>query len=101
MMYADDADYDRPMPIPGELETFEQIKNRRAIHEKDDIQNFTGKDAIQHSMNQKEKQLVQAILMHNRMNKNAKIWKFDRINLGKIIKEVVAKYEANGGGPAP
>ena len=52
-------------------------------------------------MNQKEKQLVQAILMHNRMNKNAKIWKFDRINLGKIIKEVVSKYEANGGGPAP
>ncbi len=98
-MYADDGDIDTA--IPGELETFEEIKNRRAIHERDDMSNFTGKEAIQHSMNQKEKQLVQAILMHNRMNKNAKIWKFDRINLGKIIKEVVAKYEANGGGPAP
>ena len=55
MMYADDADIDHNMPIPGELETFEEIKNRRAIHEKDDMQNFTGKEAIQHSMNQKEK----------------------------------------------
>jgi hypothetical protein len=100
MMFADDVDIDRPIPIPGELESFEQIKNRRAIHEKDDQLNFTGKDAIQHSMNQREKQLIQAILMHNRMNKNAKIWKFDRINLGKIIKEVVDKHEANGGGPA-
>ena len=100
MMFADDVDIDRPIPIPGELETFEQIKNRRAIHEKDDQLNFTGKDAIQQSMNQREKQLIQAIVMHNRMNKNAKIWKFDRINLGKIIKEVVDKHEANGGGPA-
>ncbi len=39
--------------------------------------------------------------MHNRMNKNAKIWKHDRINLGKIIKEVIDKHEANGGGPSP
>ena len=51
-------------------------------------------------MNQREKQLIQALVMHNRMTKNAKIWKFDRINLGKIIKEVVDKHEANGGGPA-
>lgn len=36
LMFADDVDIDRPIPIPGELETFEQIKNRRAIHEKDD-----------------------------------------------------------------
>jgi hypothetical protein len=33
------------------------------------------------------------------MNKNSKIWKYDRINLGKIIKDVVAKHDANGGGP--
>ena len=100
MMFADDVDIDRPIPMPEELQTFEQIKNSRAIHEKDDQLKFTGKDAIQHGMNQKEKQLIQAIVMQNRMNKNAKIWKFDRINLGNIIKEVVDKNDANGGGPA-
>jgi hypothetical protein len=54
MMYADEAG-EGEIVIPGELETFEEIKNRRAIHDKDDAQNFTGKDAIQQSMNNREK----------------------------------------------
>ncbi len=93
------------IPHPGQvatgLETFEQIQMSRAIHESDDTQNFTGKDAINHAMNAREKQLVNAIVLQNRMNKRRKLWKPDRINLGRIINDVVKKHDANGGGPTP
>jgi len=35
-MYADEAGEEGEIVIPGELETFEEIKNRRAIHDRDD-----------------------------------------------------------------
>lgn len=102
MLYAaSNADEGIPQPATTELESFDQIKNRRKIHENDDQQNFTGKDAINHAMNAREKQLINAILLHNRMNRHRQLWKPDRINLGRIINDVVKKHDANGGGPVP
>jgi len=48
-----------------ELQTFEEIRERRRMHENDDYVNFVCKQAVDNSMNSEEKHLIENMLINN------------------------------------
>jgi hypothetical protein len=52
-----------PLSAKKELQTFEEIKERRKMHENDDYVNFVCKNAVDNSMNQEEKNLISTMLI--------------------------------------
>lgn len=82
---------------PGhrELETYEEIKVRRKIHETDDYVNLVCKEAIDNSMNGVERDLVRTMIIQNQKNKNRSIWKPQRLYLNKAVIEEIEKFESS------
>jgi hypothetical protein len=48
-----------------ELQTFEEIRERRKMHETDDYENLVCKEAVENSMNAEEKSLITQVFIQN------------------------------------
>lgn len=76
-----------------ELQSFEEIKHRQQLHEKDDYENLTSKQAIDNSMSPEERILVRTMLVQNQLSKNRTVWKPQKLVLNKKVQEEIDKFE--------
>lgn len=78
-----------------ELQTFEEIRVRRQMHENDDYVNFVCKQAVDNSMNKEEKHLIESMLINNQRNINRQLWKPNRLYLNSVVEEEIEKFIAS------